>query len=253
MKSPLAVLVAAVLAASLRVAEPAEAATVSVNINSNIIEVTGVIDRATVSEFTAGATRIRDYYYLDGTMVVLNSEGGDLVAAMEIGQIIRSRSLLTDVGGTARCASACVFILAAGVDRSAYGKIGIHRPHFDDRYFADLTLAQARAKYEQLQTMATRYLREMGMPDDLYIEMMRIPSDGIRWLSPEESYKLGLDGLDPAYEEWLRAQYAQQFGADGYQRHISGWKLLNQCGTVRRCREDIIERYPEALWTPDRR
>ena len=91
------------------------------------------------------------------------------------------------------------------------------------------------------------------MPDDLYIEMMRIPSDGIRWLSPEESYKLGLDGLDPAYEEWLRAQYAQQFGADGYQRHISGWKLLNQCGTVRRCREDIIERYPEALWTPDRR
>jgi len=40
MKSPLAVLVAAVLAASLRVAEPAEAATVSVNINSNIIEVT---------------------------------------------------------------------------------------------------------------------------------------------------------------------------------------------------------------------
>jgi hypothetical protein len=187
MKSPLAVLVAAVLAASLRVAEPAEAATVSVNINSNIIEVTGVIDRATVSEFTAGATRIRDYYYLDGTMVVLNSEGGDLVAAMEIGQIIRSRSLLTDVGGTARCASACVFILAAGVDRSAYGKIGIHRPHFDDRYFADLTLAQARAKYEQLQTMARSYLREMGMPDDLYIEMMRIPSDGIRWLSPERA------------------------------------------------------------------
>jgi hypothetical protein len=210
MKSPLAVLVAAVLAASLRVAEPAEAATVSVNINSNIIEVTGVIDRATVSEFTAVATRIRDW-----TIVFLNSEGGDLVAAMEIGQIIRSRSLLTDVGGTARCASACVFILAAGVDRSAYGKIGIHRPHFDDRYFADLTLAQPRAKYEQLQTMARSYLREMGMPDDLYIEMMRIPSDGIRWLSPEESYKLGLDGLDPAYEEWLRAQYAQQFGADG--------------------------------------
>ena len=87
MKSPLAVLVAAVLAASLRVAEPAEAATVSVNINSNIIEVTGVIDRARVSEFTAGATRIRDYYYLDGTMVVLNSEGGDLVAAIEMAKL----------------------------------------------------------------------------------------------------------------------------------------------------------------------
>jgi hypothetical protein len=53
MKSPLAVLVAAVLAASLRAAEPAEAATVSVKYN--LIEVTGVIDRATVSEFTAAA------------------------------------------------------------------------------------------------------------------------------------------------------------------------------------------------------
>lgn len=207
MKSPFAVLVAVVLAASVRVAEPAEAATVSVEFYS-IIKVTGVIDRAAVSEFTAIATRIRDW-----AMVVLNSEGGDL-AAMVIGQITRSRSFATDVGVTARCASACVFILAAGVDRSTYGKIGIHRPHFEDRYFADLTPAQARAKYEQLQTGARSYLREMGMPDDLYFDMMRIPSDGIRWLSPEETYKLGLDGIDPAYEEWLRARYAQQFGGD---------------------------------------
>ena len=41
---------------------------------------------------------------------------------------------------------------------------------------------------------------------------------------------------DPAYEEWLRAQYAQQFGADAYQRDIIGMKFA-QCGTVRRCRE----------------
>jgi hypothetical protein len=183
MKSALAVLVAAVLAASLRVAAPAEAATVSLD-NVNGIKVTGVIDRATVSEFTVVATRVRDW-----AIVFLDSVGGDLVAAMEIGQIIRSRSFETDVIVTARCASACVFILAAGVDRSAYGKIGIHRPHFDDRYVADLTPAQARAKYEQLQAGARSYLREMGMPDDLYIEMMRIPSDRIRSLSPEESYK----------------------------------------------------------------
>jgi hypothetical protein len=154
MKSPPAVLVAAVLAASLRVAEPAEAATVSVKYN--LIEVTGVIGRATVSEFTAAAMRIRD-----SALVALNSEGGDLVAGMEIGQIIRSRSFQTDVGGNGTCASACVFILAAGVERDAYGKIGIHRPRFDDRYFADLTPAQARAKYEQLQTGARSYLREM--------------------------------------------------------------------------------------------
>ena len=119
------------LAISLGTAEPGDAA--SVTLKLNVITITGAIDSRTPQEFTTAAKRIRDW-----GLVILDSEGGDVVSALTIGRLIRARNFETDVTNNALCASACIFILAAGVDRSAYGRIGIHRPHYDDTYFAGL-------------------------------------------------------------------------------------------------------------------
>ncbi len=90
----------------------------------HIIFIDGDIDASTLTEFRVLVAQI------DGWgMVRLNSPGGDLESAISIGRIVRAQSLGTDVAHQDSCASACIFILAAGVDRSAYGKIGIHRPH----------------------------------------------------------------------------------------------------------------------------
>jgi hypothetical protein len=235
----------AVAAISLGVARPAIAA--SVTENDNLISITGVINHQTLEDFTIAAARIQDW-----GMVVLDSEGGDVVAALSIGRIVRSRSFATDVPDKNLCASACVFILAAGVDRHGYGKIGIHRPHYDDTYFAGLQPAEAQIKFSQLEDLTRGYLHDMGMPDELFASMIRVPSDSIQWLSPATIHSFELDRMDPGYEEWLRVQYAQRFGEGGYRRHIKGMDLLNGCFSRndKQCETDVAKRYPEALWIP---
>jgi ATP-dependent protease ClpP protease subunit len=217
----------------------------------NLIHITGgFIDKHTLEEFTNLSGHIKDW-----GMVVIDSPGGDVASALAIGRIIRDRSFLTDVAQGSSCASACIFVLAAGVDRSAYGKIGLHRPHFNDAFFSDLSPAEAREKYSQLEIKIHDYLHEMGMPDRLYAAMMQVPSDDIKWLSPAQIHEFGLNGIDPSYEEWLRAQYAQHFGPEGYRRHLEGMNLIGDCISRgdKKCWEDVGRRFPEALWDPRER
>lgn len=216
----------------------------------NLIQIAGLIDKHALDEFTKLAARIRDW-----GEVVLDSPGGDVVAALAIGRLVRARSFETDVPKDYVCASACIFILAAGVDRAAYGKIGIHRPHYDDAYFAGLDPTEAQEKYDQLETITHSYLHDMGIPDELFTMMMRVPSDRIVWLSPVEIDKSGLDRIDPGYEEWLRAQYALRFGPNGYRRHLEGMELIGRCigRGDQKCWENVEKLYPEALWDPRER
>jgi len=65
-------------------------------------------------------------------VVSLDSDGGDMEAAMEIGRLIRTKRAWTMVAGDrgrdSACASACVLILCAGSHRVSGGRVGIHRP-----------------------------------------------------------------------------------------------------------------------------
>jgi len=220
---------------------------------SSVIKIDGVINKESVEDFHVLAEKIPDWCVIE-----LNSSGGDVVAALDIGRIIRSKSCRTVVAELHICASACIFIVVAGEDREIYGKIGIHRPHFDDSYFAGLTVAQAREKYRQLEIETSDYLHDMGMPDELFIRMMRIPSYSVQWLSSTDVINLGINGIDPAYEEWLQAKYVQQFGPEGYRRHQEGLALFNKCinteptsaSSELKCQQDITRRYPEAMWSP---
>ena len=60
--------------------------------------------------------------------VAVNSPGGNLAGGMALGRAIRSAKLATHVPGTNVCASACLFVLAGGVVRSANqaAQIGVH-------------------------------------------------------------------------------------------------------------------------------
>ena len=226
--------------------KPVSSATVSL-VAPNLIRLSGIIDRQAADDFVKLAATIHDW-----AIVVLNSGGGDVSASMTIGRLIRTRSFETAVPKQDVCASACVLILAAGVERSAYGKIGIHRPHYDDSYFAGLDPAEALKKYQELEMITHDYLHDMGMPPDLFAMMVAVPSDQVAWLTHGQSLGFSLDGIDPGYEEWLRAQYAQEFGPDGYRRHLQGMALIGNCVSRgdRKCEGSVAKRYPEALWDP---
>lgn len=155
---------------------------------------------------------------------------------------------MTFVGPNDECSSACVFILAAGVIRIAdYGRVGIHRPHFDETYFGSLSLDDARAKYEQMSNSVRQYLSQMGMADALYLDMMKISSDDVTHLSAAQMTEYGLIGRDPAWSEYKRAQAIKKEGVEDYEVNTNWANTLVACynkfGKSATCDRDALAEF----------
>ena len=103
-----------------------------------------------------------------GDAVLLSSPGGDLDQAIIMGEIIRSRGLVTAVGTAdasgrvrpAYCASACVFVFAGGKTRFGVegSMLGVHR-------FVTTTapVADPVADTQRVTGMVLSYLTKMGV------------------------------------------------------------------------------------------
>ena len=84
--------------------------------------ISGTIGPATASWFR---DRLDEAHLMPGDAILLSSPGGDLNQAIIMGEIIRSRGLVTAVGVAdasgriepAYCASACVLVYAGGKPR----------------------------------------------------------------------------------------------------------------------------------------
>ena len=153
------------------------------------VTIDGTIDKAVASHAVELIRSIRPE--VDELTVYLNSPGGDVSAAIEIGEEVRKQWALTAMDDHGECLGACVLVLAAGVRRTpAPAKVGIFRP----------------ASAGRVQV----YLSRMGMPEKLFKEMMQRPPDKMLLLDAGRLETLGLDGVDPAYAKWLRANNDQQ-------------------------------------------
>lgn len=135
--------------------------------------------------------------HITRAVVYLNSPGGSLVTAMQLGRVLREHALDTRVGtrttdatrataGT--CHSACPFILAGGVQRSLEtgSAIGLHRaenrvPIRDKDVFQHVVAIQV-----------TDYLAEMGVRAELASIMAATAHDQIRDLTVDEALQLNL-------------------------------------------------------------
>jgi hypothetical protein len=178
-------------------------------------------------------------------LVKLDSPGGDVAEAMQIGRLIRQRFMNTMVDEQQECASACILILMAGVARMPQpsAHIGLHRPRFDPAYFADLAPEEAHAKYNALvEDLRKYFIDEMGGNEDVFRLMLSTPSDHVRFLSFGEMQKFGLFGTDPAWDEYSEAQSTKRFGA-------RRWQFIKQCvqssGGGRSCVQKAYEQYPD--------
>jgi hypothetical protein len=153
-------------------------------------------------------------------MTFLSSVGGSVEAAIIIGQSLRDEMFHTTVKRGSKCASACVLILAAGVNRDLEdgSVVAIHRPTYEPNYFAGLSPAEARSKYTQMAKNVRDYLSRMGISDRLFERMMAVPSHEARVLSSRELAEFGLSGLDPVHEERRRAEDIVNFGPEYVRR-----------------------------------
>lgn len=135
--------------------------------------------------------------------LTVQSPGGDVQEATEIGTLIRELAMGVVVEKS--CSSACFFILTAGVSRTVGDSVvGVHRPYYDKRYFADLSLSEAEEKYRELEQRSRNYLKAMGVPTAIVEKMFLMASDEVHDLSASEREFL-LKGSF-AYEEWIKAK-----------------------------------------------
>jgi ATP-dependent protease ClpP protease subunit len=144
----------------------------------------------------------------------LDSEGGDISAAMKIGRLLRDTRSSVIVREGNSCLSACVLVLAGATGRivSNDASIGIHRPYSTSREAA--SYESVRTRYKALELGVRTYLEEMNVPNSLFDAMLRIPPEDVRILSREELLSFGLNSDDPVKAEYDDLQNAREYGVD---------------------------------------
>lgn len=142
-------------------------------------------------------------------MIQLNSNGGNVEAAIEAGEFIRQKKITTIVPADSSCASACVLLHLGGVHRLSVGKVGIHRPFYDRPSRSD---AESRATYERLNDLIRRYLKKMNVPDIVLGAMNAVPPGEIRWLTKQQREDFQIDGEDPVFADQRDSLIAKRLG-----------------------------------------
>ena len=153
--------------------------------------------------------------------VLVDSPGGSIAAAFAIGRLIRDRGLAvavarvvgaspTDAG--AQCASACVFLLAAGVGRSVGpgAEVGVHRLVDWSTYSRTWDVYRILRRHgvvvgrellsrrvlssrdvftdapPRAYAEAKAYLAGLGVSPNLVALMERTPAARVHWMTPRE-------------------------------------------------------------------
>ncbi|MEH6740480.1 MAG: hypothetical protein V7695_18345, partial [Sulfitobacter sp.] len=125
------------------------------------------------------------------TRVILNSPGGSVHDALELGRALRLAGFETEMREGDICYSACPYLLAAGVKRSIPEEafVGVHQ-----HYFGESTILPAFAAVEDIQRgqgLVMRYLDQMGIDPLIMQHALITPPDEIYVLLPEELIRYG--------------------------------------------------------------
>jgi hypothetical protein len=131
--------------------------------------------------------------------------------AITIGRLIRREALQTFVVN-ASCVSACVLVLASGVERYVLGgRVGIRSP-YSEISASQEAYERTRQRRGALNGAIRAYFREMDIPEALLAAMNRVPSDEVNWLNLHQLSDFQLIGEDAAWREWKAANEAKKLG-----------------------------------------
>lgn len=136
--------------------------------------------------------------------VALDSPGGNVIEAMKLAQALKEHYPDTVVRGA--CISACVLLwLAGGVHflPTEEHKLGVHRPYFEPKQFAKLSIRDAETQYAVLAEEFRAYVLNQGLPQSIYEKLNSTSSDSVYWLTIQDLILIG--GSSPAYEERFKS------------------------------------------------
>ena len=200
----LVLIVANAASMSVRVEQPDFYKRVSQNSAWDII-LDGEIDATTPKRVAEALAKTGN----DGADVYINSPGGNLLAGMKIGTLIRQAGANTYIGSLIRnpafntsgkivvkepiagsCYSACTLAFLGGVYRYTVGnsQFGVHRFSSSSQLSTENDLDEAQI----VSAAISNYIRDMGVDPGLFNLMVESGKDSIRLLSEEELTNLNV-------------------------------------------------------------
>jgi len=124
--------------------------------------------------------------------IVLHSPGGSVQDALAMGRLIRERKFATEVEAGAYCASSCPLVFAGGGERKAGERaaIGVHQVFAASSNGP--TGGDGMASAQRVSAECQRYLRDMGVDQQVWVHAMETPKDELFYFKPEELIGLKL-------------------------------------------------------------
>jgi hypothetical protein len=123
---------------------------------------------------------------LTNGIVVLNSPGGNVIAAIEIGKIIRLKGFNTVVLNDDLCASACALTWLAGNERflDSGASVGFHASYIHENG-RNLETGLGNA-------LVGRYLTQLNLPEAAVVFVTSAPPEGMNWLTSKNANQAGI-------------------------------------------------------------
>lgn len=153
--------------------------------------------------------------------VVFDSPGGSIAGAMELGRIIRSKKMNTEIAAgysrvkkdtsneelfvsSAVCASACSLAFAGGVNRfiDTSARVGVHQ-------FSISSGSMGDSETQVTLTVLANYLDSMGVNRLLLDRASLVPPSSMYWLTNYEVTRFRLDNTQPILAAWTISANAQ--------------------------------------------
>jgi len=175
-----------------------------------LLEITDYISQSDLQELSQAVENCCVSKIISSSLGFLNSDGGDVEAAIAIGRQLRKVHAMAFILKNERCYSSCVFILAGAVKRTLFHTIGIHRPYSISTMARNFQTIQDEQR--RIAKLAKDYLEEVNVSPSLYDAMVNIPPENIQLLSASELQSYGLLEVDPVEQEMDDAFNARQYG-----------------------------------------
>jgi SPOR domain len=167
----------------LAVANTGHAANISVvSLGPNkpsLVTISGTIDLADKDEF------LRKIGPLANAIVAFESDGGNLIAGLQIGETIRLKNFATLVPDKARCASSCALAWLGGTRRfmGPQAQVGFHAA-YDGQTHQVTSTGNA---------LVGAYLNKIGLPYSAVVYITSASPESVSWLSKSDAEKLGIE------------------------------------------------------------
>lgn len=182
----------------------------------NMLVLSGEIAQGDYIKLSNALAQIKGKYPKDECLggilsIQLVSAGGDVDEALKLGRIIRQSELRVIVPLDSKCFSSCVLLIAGGVERALFGKVGIHRPYFVN-LDSKLSQSEVKAQRDAINGKIKAYLNEMDISPNLLELMLSVPPEAMKILTEGELQQLRLSITDAAFDERQVATQAYRYG-----------------------------------------